>query len=693
MTGEILLLVVLLVAAVTFFATEWIAPELTAVLLLLALALTGLLPPGKVFDGFGSDVVVFLASLFVVSQALVRTGVLERFERVLARRVERHPRGVAPLLLLATASLSSVLSNTATVAAMLPVASGLSRRLRVSPSRWLMPLAFASILGGTLTLVGTSTNMVVSAALTQFGEPPWGLFELTPAALPAVVVGVVYLLTLGSRLLPEGTSAVADLYRLREYVSEVVLPPASPWAGRTLRELRAGADLEISVLGIVADGRVRPVAADEPLAAGDHLLVKAAQQALLRLKIRNELDLVVDSSRAAAVAAPPVHEVVLPRGSRLSDRSLRELAFGSRYDVMVIALFRRGAPILDRIADVELGDGDVLLVQGDLAPLSELIQNGHLILLEEAPVPAVGPRTWVALGAFAAMLVAGGTGLLAFPVAALCAAALVVLTGCLTPRSAYEAIDWGVLVLVGSLLGLAQAMESSGAGRYFASLLADYAGDMGPVAVLAAFYLLTVVLTQPMSNQAAALVVLPLAVITAQGLGFNPRAFAATVTLAASCSFIAPLEPASLLVYGPGRYRFRDYFRVGLPLTVISFVLNMLMIPLVWPLKLLDQSELERLERGARPVAHSELGEDGGEVVLHRALGDRQRLRDLAVAVAAGDQPQDLDFALGERIGGRQAVELPAHAARRGEQALGERRLDDRLAARHGADALGEAFE
>jgi di/tricarboxylate transporter len=586
MSGEILLLLALLAAAVVLFATEWIAPELTAVLLLLALYLGGLLPGEELFAGFGSDVVMFLASVFVISQALIRTGALERLERALARRAERFPRGVLVLLVVATALLSSVLSNTATVAAMLPVAAGLAHRLKLSPSKLYMPMAFASILGGTLTLIGTSTNIVVAGAMPRFGERPWTLFELTPAAVPAVILGLLYLLTVGRRLLPDRGTGVADLYRLREYVSEVVVPPASPWVGRTLRELRAGADLGISVLGRVGRAGVEPLAPDQALAAGDRLLVKADQQALLRIKGRRELDLVAD--RAAGPTGPegpPVHEVVLPHGSRLAGRTLRELAFGSRYQAMVVALFRRGEPVLDRLASLPLRDGDVLLMQGDLDSLADLLRGGHLILLEEAPVPPGGPRVVVAAGAFLGMLLVGGSGLLPFPIAALCAAVVVLLGRCLTPRQAYEAIDWRVLVLVGALLGLATVMDTSGAGRYLASQLTGAAEGLGPLGVLAGFYLLTVALTQPMSNQAAALVVLPLALLTADGLGLNSRAFAAAVTLAASCSFVAPLEPASLLVYGPGRYRFRDYFRVGLPLTLLVFVVNMVMVPRIWPLR------------------------------------------------------------------------------------------------------------
>jgi di/tricarboxylate transporter len=569
------------------FGTEWLPAELTALLLLLALHFGGLLEADEMFAGFGSDVVLFLGSLFVVSRALVRTGALDRLELTLSRYAERWPRLVLLQLVLGTAVISAFLSNTATVAAMLPVASGLARRLSLSPSKLFMPLAFASILGGSLTLIGTSTNIVVSGSLPRFGQPELTLFELTPAALPAVLAGLLFLLTIGRRLLPDREGTVEALYKFREYVSEVVVPPGSPWVGKTLRELRAGADLEIIVLGRVGpDRQVEPVAPDSPLAADEHLLVKANQQALLRLKTRRELDLVVDREAGAQQGRLPVHEVVLGHGSRLSRRTLRESGFGSRYGAMVLALYRRGEPLVERIANISLRDGDVLLVQGDLARLEWLLRGGDLILLEETAVPPPGPRAWLATGLFLAMILVGGAGLMPFPVAALTAAVLLVLSGCLSTREAYEAIDWRILVLVASLLGLAVAMESGGAAQFLAGKLAEATTDLGPMALLAGFYLLTVVLTQPMSNQAAALVVLPVALLTAQNLGLNPRTFAIAITLAASCSFVAPLEPASMLVYGPGRYRFSDYFRVGLPLTLIVFAVNLVMVPRIWPLRL-----------------------------------------------------------------------------------------------------------
>jgi di/tricarboxylate transporter len=275
---------------------------------------------------------------------------------------------------------------------------------------------------------------------------------------------------------------------------------------------------------------------------------------------------------------------MLPYNSRLAGGTLRKMRFRSRYGVDVLAIYRRGQPRHRRVADLRLRDGDVLLVQGDPERLGWLIRSGDLILLDELELPHPGWRAAVAGAAFLAMVVAGGAGWLSFPVAALIAAVVVVLARCIRTSEAYAAIDWRILIMVASLLGLATAMETSGAAAQLAARVADLAGGAGPLTLLAGFYLLTVILTQPMSNQAAALVVLPLAVRTALAVDLNPRAFAIAVCLAASCSFITPLEPASLLVYGPGRYRFRDYFVVGLPLTLLVFGLTLLIVPRVWPL-------------------------------------------------------------------------------------------------------------
>ena len=584
MDAQVITLLILLAAAVVLFATELVPIELTGILLLLGLHASGLLGPDELFTGFGDSVVVFLGSLFVVSAALTRSGALEPFEHRLARLAETRPRLALPALVGGTGLLSAFLSNTATTAAALPIATGLARRLDRPPSKFLIPIAFASILGGSITLIGTSTNIVVSGLMPRYGLDRLGLFELAAVGLPACALGVVYLLTAGRRLLPERGERALEAYGVREYVSEVVVPAGSDWIGRTVAEIESGRRFEVNVLGRVGEQGIEP-AARRPLAAGDVLLVQGEQDVLLKVAHSKALEFPAAAKGEAAggVEGLRIHEVMLPYNSRLAGGTLRKMRFRSRYGVDVLAIYRRGHPLHRRVADLRLRDGDVLLVQGDPERLGWLIRSGDLILLDELELPHPGWRAAVAGGAFLAMLVAGGAGWLSFPVAALLAATVVVLAGCIRTSEAYAAIDWRILIMVASLLGLATAMETSGAAAELAAKVVDLAGAAGPLTLLAGFYLLTVVLTQPMSNQAAALVVLPLAVRTASALELNPRAFAVAVCLAASCSFVTPLEPASLLVYGPGRYRFRDYFVVGLPLTLLVFALTMLIVPRVWP--------------------------------------------------------------------------------------------------------------
>ena len=626
MDAQVVTLLILLAAAVVLFATELVPVEITGILLLLALHAFGLLGAEELFAGFGDGVVVFLGSLFVVSAALTRSGALEPFEHRLGRLAESRPRLALPALVGGTGLLSAFLSNTATTAAALPIASGLARRLGRAPSKILMPIAFASILGGSITLVGTSTNIVVSGMLPRYGLDRLGLFELAAVGVPATALGLVYLLTVGRRLLPERGVQALDAYRVREYLSEVVVPEGSDWIGRTVAAIESGRRFEINVLGRVAHRSIEPAAA-RPLEAGDALLVQGDPDVLLRLTRGKALAFPAegeaadeeadddveaaeeraDGAEAAADAAaereaageptgaeapaPPagveqlkIHEVMLPVNSRLAGSTLRRMRFRSRYGVDVLAIYRRGHPRYRRVGDLRLRDGDVLLVQGDPERLGWLVRQGDLILLEELDLPHPGWRAAVAGATFVAMIVAGGAGWLSFPIAALVAATVLVLSGCIRTSEAYAAVDWRILIMVASLLGLATAMETSGTAATLAAGLVDLAGDAAPLTLLAGFYLLTTALTQPMSNQAAALVVLPFAIRMAFALELNPRAFAVAVCLAGSCSFITPLEPASLLVYGPGRYRFRDYFVVGLPLTLLVFGLAMLIVPRVWPL-------------------------------------------------------------------------------------------------------------
>ena len=590
MTWEIGILLALLGVAVVLFATEKVSVDVTALLLVLALFAAGIVDGDAITLGFANDVLLFLGSLFVVTEGLGQTGALARLENRLVTFTSGRPWLLMAMLLPGVGVMSAFLSNTATVGALLPLVIGLARRAKMPASRLLMPVAFASILGGTCTLIGTSTNIVVSGLMPRYGQERLGLFELTPVGLPILLLGVVYLLTIGRRLLPERRDEPLELYGMRSYLGEVVVPAGSPWVGRPFSEVARKEDQELNVLGLIeageeGEGRVLPVDPARVLLAGDTLLVNAPQEALMRLKGRKELDLAVDERWGEREGVRvQIHEIVLAPGSRLARRSLRALRLRSRFGVTVLAIYRRSGVRRSRLRDLVLRDGDVLLIQGAIDGLGPLLRDGDVILLDQSEVRPPGPHAWVASILFVAMIVVGGLGLAPFFVVALAAATLMIVTGCLRTDQAYQAVEWRLLIMVGALMTLATAMETTGAAAYLANLVMVVAEGWGPHVLLAGFYLLTLLLTQPMSNQASALVVLPLAIRTATELGLEPRAFAVTVALAASSSFITPLEPASLLVYGPGRYRFKDFFVVGLPLTLIVFVVTMLLVPRFWPL-------------------------------------------------------------------------------------------------------------
>jgi|CXWL01.1.fsa_nt_gi di/tricarboxylate transporter len=583
MTPEILSLLALLAVAVVLFATEVVSVDVAGLAVLLGLYGLGLIGPQDVAKGFGNDVVLFLGSLFVVTEGLVRTGALDQVERRLATFAERRPGLLLVPIVIGAGLISALLSNTATVAAFLPLATGLAHRLELPPSKILMPLAFASILGGTLTLIGTSTNIVVSGALPGFGLEPLSFFELTPVGLPILVVGVVYLFTWGRRLLPDRQTEAIDNYGVREYLGEVQVPASSPWCGKTLAEIHAGRDLDVSVLGRVGPGEeILPLVPGRAIQAGDVLMVKSSQEGFLRLGRASQVELVGGERRGAG--SVQVHEILLAPQSHLSGRSLREHQFRSRYNVTVLAISHRGWTRRQRLGDRPLQDGDAILVQGDLSRLQWLLKAGDVILLDQMQFQPQSRRSWVAAGIFAAMVLVGAFELAPFALVALAAAGAMILTRSVSSNEAYSAVDWRILIMVGCLLSLARAMETTGAAAYLAEQIAGLATGRDPLLLVAGFYLLTVVLTQPMSNQAAALVVLPVALRTAIAMDVNPRTLAVTVCLAASSSFITPLEPACLLVYGPGRYRFLDFLKVGAPLTIAVFLLTLWLVPRIWPL-------------------------------------------------------------------------------------------------------------
>ncbi len=582
---------VLLVVAVAFvlFWTEALAVELVGLLALLALVAGGVLDPAGAFHGFGSPALVMIGSVLILSASLVRNGAGER----IVHRLERLSRGgserVVPLLLGTVTLVSAFINNVAATAMFLPVAESLARIRRMSPSRLLMPVAFASLLGGVCTLTGTSTNVAVAGALVEHGQPPLGLFELAPVGVPLAVLGGVYLFVF-SRWLPGRAGPVeAGGSDRRFFMTELEVPPGSPAVGRTLRELELGKRARLHPLGLIR-GSVRLVEGilDTPLREGDIVVAEGDARAVNRAVSAAGLRRKATRKRIeAGQAGLTLVEAAVSYNSPLLGRTLREVDLRGRYGLDVVALWRRGGPVIEKIGDIRLGVGDVLLLQGAPERIRRLARDPLVLLVGDRFLPRYEPRReWLSILVFGLALLAAALAVLPVSVAFLLGAVLVVALGCIPLEEAYRALNMRLIVLIGAMIGVSRALDVSGAADWLARAVLGLAGGAGTqhaLVSLAAIYWLTVVLTQPMSNAAAALLVLPVALDTAGLVGASPRPFAVTVTVAASLAFMTPLEPACLLVMSTGRYRFRDFLALGAPLTLLCFGAVLLLVPRFFP--------------------------------------------------------------------------------------------------------------
>jgi di/tricarboxylate transporter len=592
MTLPILLLLLIVAVALVLFWFEWFSPDVTALGVLLALIIFRLIPLDQAFDGFGSDTVMLILGLLIITAALMRTGAVEFVSRKLLQFTSNRPKALLPATMVSVGLLSSVINNTAAAAFFLPVILGLSQRVKSSAARLLMPMAFAAILASSVTLISTSTNVVVSGLMTQIGLAPIGLLELTPVGLPVLAAGILYMVFIGQRMIPERTTEknLTDAFNLRPYLAELRIGLRSVLEGKTLAQSGLGRDYDLTVLSIFREGEALvEQTADTILKAGDALLVEGSSEAILKIKDAEGIDIQADATFADNdLQREGLHlaEVVLLPQSPFLGRTPRGLQMRERYQIQVLAINRRTGMIHSKISNTRLRLGDVLLVQGNQSQIALLqSENAFDVLGLIDSQRFNGKRAAMVVAIFLGALLLGSLRIVPLPAAMLLGALLVFVTRCITPDDAYRRVEWKVLILIGSMLGLGVAMQYTGTAEYLAGLLAGLVGTMDPIWLLSGFFFLTVALTQPMSNQAAAAVVIPVALQTALQLDLNPRTFAMIIAIAASTSYLTPLEPACLMVYGPGRYRFVDFLKVGGLLTVLVYLIAIIMAPALWPLR------------------------------------------------------------------------------------------------------------
>lgn len=586
------------VVAIVLFWTEWVPVEVTSIAVVFLLAVTGVLTPAEAWSGFSNDTVILLFTLLAMAQGLASTGLVHAVGARLASFGRFGSRTFLLALLVATAVFSAFVSNTVTVAAFLPLAMSGAARARTSPRAVLLPVAFASMLGGTVLLFGTSTNLVMSAAMARAGLGPIGVAELAPVGIPVACAGVALLALIAPRLLRAGASRAEEgPVPERTYLAEAVVHADSPQVGKELGAMESLAGAR--PIAVVRGGAPLPAEDGAVLSPHDRVVLEGKSGDIA--KAAHLPGVAVGSARPAAGGAaggaddPVVVEASVPPGSPLVGRTMDDPR-GRPLGVEVLAIHRR--PTMHRFTKLQLlspaggapslqslpfAVGDLLLVRGPRERVRALADGAVLLVLADvAHEPPRYEKGLLAGSIFAAVLVIGSAGLVPFAVAGLGGLLAMILTGCVDARRVFR-IDWRVILLVAAMLALGLAMERSGAGRLFGDAVASAASQAGPRGVLLALMILTILLSGPMSNQAAGLVMLPIAVAAAAHLGLAPRPFAVAVTLAASCSFLTPLEPASMLVFGAGRYRFSDFVRVGLPLTVLVVAIVVTAVPYVWP--------------------------------------------------------------------------------------------------------------
>jgi len=601
MTPDIAICLTILALAILTFAWDRIPADVVALGVMLAVIATGLLPADRAFAGFSSDTVLMILGLLIMSAGLIQTGVVEAMGRRVFEFAGKNEGIFLPVIMVSVSAVSAFMSNTAATAFFVPLVIGYAAKVGVTPSKFLLPLAFASILTSSVTLISTSTNLIVSDLLTNYNQPPMGMFELAPVGLPIAILGILYVWLVGVRLIPERENQKAEeKIGDRQYQADVLVEPEGPLVGKTLKDAKITRDAGFKVVKLVRDGetiRGGKRIAELKLQADDELFIECKRADLLKIKDMKGLRLKADAKDEVPSEADDdeadkekekeeltvVEGVLLPR-SPLIGQSVRSLAFKERYGLKVLALHRTGR-VPQSISSARLRMGDVLLLQGTPENVKAL-ERGNLFNIFGGVEEERLNRSRAPLAAiiFAVSILAATFNLATLPVAVLGGAFAMLLTRCLSPEEAYRQVEWKVLILIGSLLSLGAAMESSGAGKYLAQELIGVVGADSHLALLTCFFVLTVALTQPMSNQAAALVVLPIAMQTAMQIGAEPRAFAMMVAVAASCSYLTPLEPSCLMVYGPGKYRFSDFFIVGAPLTLLIYVIAIIGVPWFWPL-------------------------------------------------------------------------------------------------------------
>lgn len=594
MTLESGLVLSILFISVLLFALELFRVDIVALMVLLALILTGILDVNEAFSGFANPAVITVWAIYIVSGSLTHTGIADFIGRYGERIAGRGEKRLIFVVMLTVGAMSAFMNNIGATAVLLPVVINIGIKVNVAPSKLLIPLAYGSLLGGVTTLIGTPPNLLASDALVEAGLAPFTLFDFTPIGLIIMVASIAFMVLAGRHLLPAYTThthqrdhLVLD-YHLGDFLAELHVRSNSPLLGKRLVDTRLGERYDLTVLGVLRDGEsYMGILPGLHIQAGDILLVNGSSEQILNIGSDLGVSVLAEKVREDDLRSSEatVTEIVVSQLAGFIGQTLKEIDFRDRYGLTVLAIWREASPIVDRLANVQLRMGDTLLVQGRRERI-EALRDNHAFLVLRPPekLPRLG-KAPLNLLIFVSMITAVAFGWLHIATAAVLGAVLSVITGCLTMEEAYESIEWNSVFLIAGMLPLGIAMEKTGTAQLLADQVVFWVGGLGPKGLMIGLFVLTTILTAFMSNAAATVLVAPIAIQIALSLGVNPYAFVMGVAISATNAFLTPIGHQScVLVYGSGGYQFFDFTKVGLPLTIITWVLMALLLPIFFPL-------------------------------------------------------------------------------------------------------------
>jgi di/tricarboxylate transporter len=596
MTFEGIAVIVILVTAMVMFITEILPVDLVAIMIIVALVVTGVLTPTESVQGFSNIATVTVAAMFILSSALLKTGFVGSLVPRMSVLFRFNPKFGMGIMMSIVAVMSAFINNTPIVAIFIPLVIKASARARLNPIKFLIPLSYASMFGGVCTLIGTSTNVLVSGMAVQSGIEPLKMFQMTPVGLIFLVTGLFYMVMFGGRLLPQRSykANFTDRFNMRMYLAEIVILPGSVFVDKTIKESALIDQLDITIISIQRNGQFLEMPSENlVLRANDVVKIHCDTEKIKELKEEIGIRLTSDDhldDHDISGEQMSLAEILIGRNQHLKGKTIKEIGFKNSYGAVVLAIKHRGEILHEKLNRVKLRTGDILLVEvgkDRLEDFKKLEATDQLpfSLLTEIGLPAIKKHKIVTVVSVLAGVVLLATfEVFSIMIASIMGVIILVLSRCLSLEEAYEAVEWKVIFLLAGAISLGVAMDKSGVALMISEFIVNNFGQLGPVAIVSALYLTTSLLTEFMSNNASAALLVPVALSIAESMGLSPVPFLMSITFAASTSFMTPIGyQTNTMVYSAGQYRFGDFVKVGAPLNLIFWIIASLIIPIFYP--------------------------------------------------------------------------------------------------------------